>query len=190
MSKRYINKEKVYLLEEYKKKLYNSEIEYNRFREEVHSMIDEYIRGANQTISNNNIKRVADRLGTFVEVLTDAETYNTLVISDYLCHVNDKCNAKAMVDTYKKIIELRDHDTHFCMYNYTKDTEDLNANIINKELLTHKYDSIYVDAWAMSVLYNGKLDTMINSIPCGTRIYFLNSNNVMNEAICMRKTHM
>ena len=28
MSKRYINKEKVYLLEEYKKKLYNSEIEY------------------------------------------------------------------------------------------------------------------------------------------------------------------
>lgn len=189
MSKRYINKEKVNLLKKYKKKEFNSDIEYNRFLEEINSMIDEYVRVAGQTISDNNITRIAARLGTFSEVLTDAVTYNTLVVSDCICHLNEKCNARDIIEVYKKIIDLRDHTVHFSMYNPNIDN-NITADMINKDLLTHKFDSIYVDRWAMSSIYDDKLDIMINTIPCGTRIYFLNDNDVINEAMCMRRAYM
>lgn len=169
-------------MKKYKKKDFNSEIEYNKFCIEIDSMIDEYMYDSRMslTISDNKLKHAAARLGSFVEILTDAEIYNTLMVTEDGCTVNSICNARDMIDYYKTIISLRESmSIHFDIYKPNIDYTKIDKDMINEYLLTHKYDSIYLDRWVISMYYGNKIENVLEVIPSGIKIYYMKDNTMM-----------
>lgn len=193
MSNNIINIEKVYLLEKYKKKDFKSDIKYIKFCESINSEIERYNGSRTSLIvSDNKIKQTAARLGTYPEVLLDSETYNTLIVDGYGCTVSDICRARDMVTLYKEIMELRGcMSVHFDIYKPESniDYSRITSDMINEYLLTHKYDSIYIDKWAMSMYYDNRLETVLKTIPTGIRIYYTSSDGKMTECICKRREY-
>ena len=189
MANKRINKEKVFILERSKYKSFNSREEYDRFCETINSDIDENDTRTTRTISKNKIKGIAARLGTRPEVLLDEETYNTLVLGGELCSVNRKCNNSAMVDIIKDIIKLRDHDIHISKYKPMVDITRVTPKMINEYILANGFDSVYIDRWAKSAIYDGKLEIVVKSLPYGIRIYYYDSDNHMVEVIANRRIY-